>query len=55
MDGDSKDLGFLLEQLVDGWGMENIGGGTVRERFKASVLDILSLNVFVKHSSGNVE
>lgn len=40
---------------VNDKGIENIGGGTVRERSKASVLDVLSSNVFMKHSYGDVE
>lgn len=40
---------------VAGLGMGDIGGGRVRERSRTLVLDVLSLNMFMKHPSGDVE
>lgn len=40
---------------VDGLGMGHIEGGTVREISKTSVLNVLSLSMFMKHPSGDVE
>lgn len=50
MSGENKELlGFWQEQLG------NIGGRTVKERSKTSVLDVLGLNAFMQHPSGDVE
>ena len=35
--------------------MGNIGGRTVKERSKTPVSDVLGLNVFMQHPSGDVE